>query len=79
MQTVYWVVTQPVNKVWMRGEALEGVSAEFFAFGPTEEWGPETNSHLTDWRTLRNRWEYSHVARACLGLVSLATLVVAST
>jgi hypothetical protein len=79
MQTVYWVVTHPVNKVWMRGEPLEGVGAEFFAFGPTEEWGPETNSHLSDWRALRNRWEYSHVARACLSLVSLATLVLAST
>jgi hypothetical protein len=79
MQTVYWVVTHPVNKVWMRGEALEGASAEFFALGPTEQWGPDTNIQLTDWRTLRNRREYSHVARACLGLLSLATLVVATT
>jgi hypothetical protein len=79
MQTVYWVVTHPVNKVWMRGEALEGVGAEFFALGSAEEWGPDTNSHLSDWRALRNRWEYSHVARACLSLGSLATLVVAST
>ena len=78
MQTVYWVVTHPVNKVWMRAESLKGVGAEFFALGATEESRPDTSSHPTDWRTLRNRWEYSYVARARLRLVSLATRVVAS-
>ncbi len=79
MQIVYWVVTHPVNKAWLRDETLQGVSAEFFALDPAKRSGPETDGYPTDWTVLRNRWEYSHVARAGLGLVSLVALVLATT
>jgi hypothetical protein len=31
----------------------------------------------SNWETLRRRWEYSHLASACLDVVALITLVVA--
>lgn len=38
---------------------------------------PQTPPDLTDWTALRDRWEYSHAARAALALVSLIALVIA--
>ena len=66
---VYWVVTHPVNKVWVKGENLSKSGGAFFAAGTTTATG--------DWTELRDRWEWSHVARAALAVVSLVALVVA--
>ena len=30
-----------------------------------------------DWRHMRNVWEYSHVARACLALLSFLSMTLA--
>jgi uncharacterized membrane protein len=38
---------------------------------------PLNKSRAVDWTDLRNRWEYSHVARAGLAFASLTTLVIA--
>jgi hypothetical protein len=38
---------------------------------------PLGKPHAVDWTVLRDRWEYSHVARAAIGLVSLGLLVTA--
>jgi hypothetical protein len=73
MQAVYWVVTHPINRFWLRDEGLGGAGADFFAFDPTRRAGAGDD----EWTALRNRWEYSHVARALLGIVSLLALVVA--
>ncbi|MGH7368765.1 MAG: hypothetical protein ACREKQ_02100 [Candidatus Rokuibacteriota bacterium] len=43
-----------------------------FSFAPGR--GPDRPA---DWTDLRNRWEYSHVARAGLSAVSLIALVLA--
>ena len=78
MQAVYWLFTHPVNRFWVEGEDLGRFGSGFFSFG-------ESRSRLgndpspPDWTQLRNRWEYSHVARAGLSLVSLLALVVAIT
>lgn len=72
MQAVYWLFTHPVNKFWLEGEKLSGVGSGFFSFGTKKE-----QTHPVNWTDLRNRWEYSHVARAGFAFMSLAALVVA--
>lgn len=66
---LYWILTAPVNKVWLRSEALSGSADRFFAAG-----GSVTE---TDWRTLRNRWERSHFYRAAASVIALVLLAVA--
>jgi hypothetical protein len=65
---VYWLVTHPVNKFWLRDEELTAPGARFFATGGTAR---------GDWTRLRDRWEYSHVARALLMFGAFVALAVA--
>ena len=69
MHAVYWLFTHPVNNFWLRGEKLGSVGAGFFSLGSAAD--------PADWRSLRDRWEYSHVARAGLAFLSLVALLVA--
>jgi len=77
MQVVYWTVTHPVNRFWLRGEALGGAGAGFFAADPARRARGEAAADPAAWTALRDRWEWSHVARAALALVSLVALLVA--
>ncbi|OQW33931.1 MAG: hypothetical protein A4E19_19350 [Nitrospira sp. SG-bin1] len=72
MHTVYWIFTHPINKVWIKNERLGKVGFGFFSFGKQ---GSELRE--MDWTELRDRWEYSHVARAVLAMVSFIALVTA--
>jgi hypothetical protein len=72
MQAVYWLVTHPVNQFWLAGENLNDFSAGFFSFGSNR-----SSATQPVWTDLRNQWEYSHVARAGLALVSLLAIVLA--
>jgi hypothetical protein len=74
MHGCYWLLTHPVNNFWLKGFKLEGAGRGFFAFDPLRQ---QAESGTPDWRALRDRWEYSHVLRAGLGLVALALLVTA--
>jgi hypothetical protein len=68
---VYWFVTHPVNSVWTKGMDMDGMGAAFFsAFGP---------DIAGDWARLRDVWEYSHVARSVLSMLSLVCLTLAFT
>jgi hypothetical protein len=67
----YWLVTHPVNKFWLKDAELTGAGASFFAVGG----GPR--GEAPDWTALRDRWEYSHLARAGLVFLSLTLLVAA--
>jgi hypothetical protein len=71
MQVVYWIVTHPVNKVWAARESLGKAGSTFF--GAVAARAPAS----ADWQRLRDRWEYSHVARAVLAAISLIALVIA--
>jgi hypothetical protein len=73
MQVVYWVVTHPVNRHWLRGQALGSLSSGFFSFASRRR----DQNRPMDWTDLRDRWEYSHLVRAVLALVSLIALVIA--
>jgi hypothetical protein len=76
MQAVYWLFTHPVNKFWVEGENLDHFSSGFFSFGSNRS-RFQNETHPPDWTDLRDRWEYSHVARAGFGLLSLIALVIA--
>jgi hypothetical protein len=73
MQAIYWLFTHPVNKVWLQGEKLSSLGSGFFSFGANKE-----ENRSVSWTQLRDRWEYSHVVRAGLALVSLTALVIAA-
>jgi hypothetical protein len=75
-QAVYWVVTHPVNQFWVEGQNLNRLSAGFFSFGMKASRGVG-DTPRQDWKQLRDRWEYSHVVRAGLTLISVIALVIA--
>jgi hypothetical protein len=56
VNAIYWLLTAPVNKVWMRDQKLSGGAQKFFGSGGTEK--------SQDWTKLRDRWERSHFYRA---------------
>ena len=72
MHVVFWMVNQPVNKIWLEQQKLGSAGAAFFAAGGNVQ-GDE------DWTSLRTRWEYGHVARAVLALTALISLAIAVT
>jgi hypothetical protein len=69
VMAIYWLVTHPVNKHWLEGQAMGGFASGFFRAGARREGGAR------DWRKLRDVWEYSHVVRAALATISLLALV----
>jgi hypothetical protein len=76
MEAVYWLWTHPVNQFWLEGEKLGDLGARFFSFG-IQRSRLQNGTRPADWTAWRDRWEYSHVARAGLALASLITLVSA--
>jgi hypothetical protein len=68
MQAVYWLLTHPANSAWTKDLQLTGLGATFFAL-----LAPETTG---DWWRLRDIWEYSHLARAVLGMLGLICLAL---
>ncbi len=71
MQAAYWLFTHPLNQVWLKGENLSRVGSGFFSFASGG--APDA----LDWRRLRDRWEYSHVARAGFAAISFVALAIA--
>ena len=78
MQAIYWLCTHPVNQFWVEGAPLNRMSSGFFSFRAMRS-RLENDTHPADWTELRDRWEYSHVARAGCALVSFLALVLAIT
>jgi hypothetical protein len=70
MHAVYWTVTHPVNRVWLHEQDMHAAGTAFFG---TAGAGVAEG----DWMRLRDRWEYSHVARAAFAMLSLVALVLA--
>lgn len=69
MHAIFWTVTQPANRFWLTGANLSGLGASFFAGAPAAQ---------GDWMALRDRWEYSHLARAACAAIAFIALVIAS-
>jgi hypothetical protein len=76
MHAVYWVITHPVNKFWLKDTRLTGVGGGFFALDPMTR-GTAFDNGSEAWKKLRDRWEYSHVLRAVLSVIALISLIVA--
>lgn len=73
MHLIFWVVTQPVNRAWLRETTLAAPARRFFGTDQADPIGrpPE------DWSVLRDRWEWSHVLRAVTAMLGLILLVTA--
>ena len=72
MHAVFWLVNQPVNRIWLRQQKLGKAGTAFFAVGTDSARADE------DWTRLRTRWEYGHIARAVLALAALTALGAAT-
>ena len=76
MHAVFWFVTQPVNRYWLKDQKLSEAGAKFFDTGHLN--APDRSGEgLTDWRSLRNRWEYSHIVRAVLSAIAVISITIA--
>jgi hypothetical protein len=69
MHAIFWMITQPVNKYWLRQTELSKPAKRFF--------GSDSAGAPPDWISLRDRWEYSHVSRAVAAMLALLLLVIA--
>jgi hypothetical protein len=78
MQLIYWTLIHPTNRFWLQtaGPDLGNLGGTFFAFDPGGRRAADTDSGV-EWKRFRDRWEYSHIARAVLAFVSFLSLVVA--
>jgi hypothetical protein len=77
MHVIFWTVTQPTNRYWLRDRQLSKAGARFFA---VDRGGPDcTTKANPEWARLRDNREYSHIARAGLSALALIALVVAIT
>ena len=83
VQAVYWRLTHPVNRYWLHdtleseGERRKGFASRFFLSDPAGRSALKVEPLPDDWTPVRDRWEYSHLARAGLALMSLIALVTA--
>ncbi len=78
MHAVYWVLTHPVNRFWLRGQRIARAGDSFFTFDPIGRKRAIGHPRI-NWTALRDRWEYSHVVRAALAFVALVLLLIAVT
>jgi len=76
MHAVFWLVTQPVNKYWVKNQQLNKVGVRFFAVDRANRQSSEKTTN-PDWKQLRNRWEYSHIVRAVLAVIALIAVTIA--
>lgn len=67
---LYWLLTHPVNKVWLNKQELGGAGSTFFGVGGA--------TAPADFKAARDRWEYSHVVRAACSFVALALIATAT-
>ncbi|GAA2354857.1 DUF1772 domain-containing protein [Nonomuraea africana] len=84
MQAVYWTVTHPLDRHWMvaelhrrRDEHRHLAYRLLFGDAAATRTGLHVEPVPADWQPVRDRWEYSHVARAALAVVGLVALIIA--
>jgi hypothetical protein len=67
LHAIFWIVVQPVNKTWLAEQRLGRAGQAFFNVGTDE-------NRPSDWKRLRDRWEYGHLARGILATAALMLL-----
>jgi hypothetical protein len=75
MHATFWFVTQPVNRYWLKNQQLGTAGAKFFALDRANP--SSTDTFDSNWRRFRDRWEYSHIARAVCSAIALVALAIA--
>jgi hypothetical protein len=71
MHALYWLFAHAVNKFWVADQKLGKAGAAFF--------NPSGDTRIgEDWTRLRDRWEYSHVARAACAFIAFVALAAAT-
>src|SRR5581483_1296004 len=73
MQAIFLLITQPTNKHWLKNQPMGRAGAKFFAVDQTQ---PSSHPDDLNWIRLRNRWEYSHLARAVLSGIGFIALII---
>ncbi len=66
--TLYWVLTAPINRVWLKDERLSASAQRFF--------GAADEVDERNWTVLRDRWERSHIYRAVTATAAFLLLVI---
>ena len=69
-QIIFWTITAPVNRYWLRGTKLSGTTKQFFDMSK--------DSGAGDWKTFRDRWERSHVLRTITAMTAFVLVVLAT-
>lgn len=64
----YWIVTHPINGAWLKDTDVAHVSKLFFRVFSAPD---------ADWKRMRNVWECSHAARACLHTLGFLSMTMA--
>ncbi|MEK1886350.1 MAG: DUF1772 domain-containing protein [Phyllobacterium sp.] len=70
VHAIFWMVTQPVNNFWLKTEQLEGLGKPFL--------GPSKAVEERNWRSLRDRWEASHIVRAVFAMLAFVCATIAA-
>jgi hypothetical protein len=73
MHAIFWLVTQPVNRYWLKNQRLGNLGQRFFS--PTQGVAPDPENQ--NWVRLRDRWEYSHLVRAICSVVAFVAVIIA--
>ena len=67
---LYWTLTAPVNKAWLKDTKLSSGAQRFFG-------ADNTVKNTENWTALRDRWERSHVLRAGSSTTAFVLLAIA--
>lgn len=70
VQAIFWTLTQPVNRFWLRSHPLSGAGRRFFEVGAKP-------GDKADWAEMRDRWERSHLLRATMASIGFLLLAIA--
>jgi Domain of unknown function (DUF1772) len=76
MHAVFWLVTQPANKFWLRNENVSSAGVRFFGLEQAER-SAEAKKNEAEWKAIRAQWEYSHMIRAVLACIAVIALAMA--
>ncbi len=64
----YWTLTAPPNRYWLRTTKLSAAAKRFFDAG--------TAVDHSDWKSMRDRWERSHILRAATATAAFVLVVM---
>jgi hypothetical protein len=76
MHGVYWAMTHPMNKFWLKGQDLNGLGKGFCSIGSARPDNKEAEDPDLLWRRCRDRWEHSHVFRAIFATIAFISLLI---